>query len=230
MTSEHEVANMKTEFISHAAHELRTPMTSIFGYIELLLAKRYDEKTVHEMLQAMQRQSTYIINMINELLDLAKIDAKGEQDFNFERLDIHALLEQIVTDIKLQKPTHPIKLKAARNSVWVHGDGLKISQAIMNVLTNAEKYSPDGAAIHVQLVRQQHQVGISIKDQGIGMSEAQIQHVGERFWRADHSGNRPGTGLGMSIVKEIMHMHRGYVEISSTPAHGTQVTLWFPLA
>lgn len=229
VTSEYQVANMKTEFISHAAHELRTPMTSIFGYLELLLANRYDQKTVREMLEAMQRQSKHMINMINELLDLAKIDAKGEQDFKFEPLDINALLSEIVTDLKLQKTAHPIEMAILTEPLWVQGDALKISQAIINVLTNAEKYSPADTAIQIQLLAREHEVGIQIKDQGIGMTQAQIQRVGERFWRADHSGNRPGTGLGMSIVKEIMQFHRGHVEIVSEPELGTQVTLWFPL-
>jgi signal transduction histidine kinase/integral membrane sensor domain MASE1 len=228
MTSEYEVANMKTEFISHAAHELRTPMTSIFGYTELLLANQYDQKTQGEMLEAMQRQSKLIINMINELLDLAKIDAKGDKDFSFAKLDINALLSEIVADLKLEKASRNIELTLMNKVYWVQGDALKISQAILNVYINAEKYSPSETAIKINLVECDNQVGIQIIDRGVGMTPAQIQHVGERFWRADHSGNQPGTGLGMSIVKEIMQFHHGQLEIASKPEQGTTVTLWFP--
>lgn len=228
VTSEYEIANMKTAFISHAAHELRTPMTSIFGYIELLLSKSYDKTTAREMLEAMQLQSKYIINMINELLDLAKIDAKGKQEFNFKTLDINELLKEIIADHALQQIQHEIKLAAFNEPIWVYGDSIKIIQAVINILANAEKYSSAGSVIDVQFLQHDDEVGILIKDQGVGMTPEQLEHVGERFWRADRTGNRPGTGLGLSIVMEIMRFHGGRVETRSEPDKGTSVTLWFP--
>lgn len=111
--------------------------------------------------------------------------------------------------------------------VVISGDAAKIRQAVMNVLTNAEKYSPAGTEIKVALLEKGVEVGIQVCDQGIGMTEEQLNHVGERFWRADKSGSIPGTGLGMSIVKEIVEFHGGYMEIKSIPDVGTTVTLWF---
>ena len=96
ITSEAEVANLKTEFISHAAHELRTPMTSIYGYIELLMHRDFDEKMRREMLEAMQRQAELIVNMLNELLDLARIDARGGKDFNFVLINLNNFISKIV--------------------------------------------------------------------------------------------------------------------------------------
>ena len=100
----------------------------------------------------------------------------------------------------------------------------------MNVLTNAEKYSSSGKEIKVSILKAAGYAGVEICDRGIGMSEEQVQHVGERFWRADTSGSRPGTGLGMSIVKELVEYHGGHVEIRSTLNVGTSVTLWFPVS
>jgi signal transduction histidine kinase len=100
----------------------------------------------------------------------------------------------------------------------------------MNVLTNAEKYSPASKEIKITMLNKDLEVGIEVCDQGVGMSEEQVKHVGERFWRADKSGSVPGTGLGMSIVKEIVEFHGGRVEIKSIPNVGTTVTLWFPQA
>lgn len=228
ITSETEVANLKTEFISHAAHELRTPMTSIYGYIELLMHRNFDEKMRREMLEAMQRQAGLIVNMINELLDLARIDARGSKDFNFEPVSLNDFISNIVADLKLEKTQWNLTLNLAEGELQVYGDVSKIRQSIMNVLTNAEKYSFSGKEIKVTTLQSAGYVGIEVCDQGIGMSEEQVQHVGERFWRADTSGNRPGTGLGMSIVKEIVEYHGGHIEISSTPNVGTSVTLWFP--
>lgn len=228
VTAEKELADMKTEFVSHAAHELRTPMTSIYGYIELMLAKRFDEDMQREMLQAMHRQSLTIVNMINELLDLARIDARGGKDFTFAKTDINQLLEKIVSDLKLEQAERNIELSLADHAQWVYGDAAKLSQAIMNVFVNAEKYSEPHARIQMCVMETDQFIGIRVIDSGIGMTEEQIGHIGERFWRADNSGSRPGTGLGMSIVKEILRFHDGYWEIQSRPGQGTTVTLWLP--
>jgi signal transduction histidine kinase/CHASE1-domain containing sensor protein len=228
VTAERELADMKTEFVSHAAHELRTPMTSIYGYIELMLTRRFDEDLQREMLQAMQRQSLTIVNMINELLDLARIDARGGKDFTFEKTDINQLLTKIVSDLQLEQAGRNIELCLAEHAQWVYGDSAKLSQAIMNVFVNAEKYSEPHAKVHMRVIAAEQWIGVSITDHGIGMSEEEIRHIGERFWRAEHSGSRPGTGLGMSIVKEILRFHDGDWEIQSTLGHGTTVTLWLP--
>jgi signal transduction histidine kinase len=228
ITSETEVANLKTEFISHAAHELRTPMTSIYGYIELLLSRSFDEKLRREILEAMQHQAELIVKMINELLDLARIDALGGKDFNFAAFNVNDLLRNIVSDLKLQKASYNISLDLPASEVTISGDVTKIRQAIMNILTNAEKYSPEGRQIKVALLTKDIEIGIEVSDQGIGMSEEQLKHAGERFWRADRSGSVPGTGLGMSIVKEIVDFHSGRVEIKSVSDIGTTVILWLP--
>jgi signal transduction histidine kinase/CHASE1-domain containing sensor protein len=230
ITAEAEVANLKTEFISHAAHELRTPMPSIYGYIELLMHRNFDEKMRSEILEAMQRQAELVVNMINELLDLARIDARGGKDFNFELISLNDLISGIVADLKLEKTLWNISLNFNAGEIKINGDRSKIRQAIMNVLTNAEKYSSSGKEIKVSILQIAGYAGVEICDHGIGMSEEQVQHVGERFWRADTSGSRPGTGLGMSIVKELVEYHGGYVEISSKLNVGTNVTLWFLIA
>lgn len=227
ITSETEVANLKTEFISHAAHELRTPMTSIYGYIELLLKRKFDEKLRHEILQAMQRQAGVIVNMINELLDLARIDARGGKDFIMRPFNLNDLLGHVVSDIKLENASRNIALSLPEAAVMMNGDAAKIRQAVVNVLTNAEKYSDKHSEIKVELLCTDAEAGIRIQDDGMGMSEDQLKHVCERFWRADRSGNTPGTGLGMSIVKEIVEYHNGHISIESTPDVGTTVTLWF---
>jgi signal transduction histidine kinase len=168
--------------------------------------------------------------MINELLDLARIDARGGKDFKFAPVNVNGLLAKIISDLELEKSSCNISLDLATSEVMISGDVTKIRQAIMNVLTNAQKYSPEGQAINVALLAKDTEVGIEVRDQGIGMNEEQLKHVGERFWRADRSGNVPGTGLGMSIVKEIVEFHGGRVEIKSMPDLGTTVILWLPRA
>jgi signal transduction histidine kinase len=115
--------------------------------------------------------------------------------------------------------------------LWV--DPEKTLRALINVLNNAVKYSPLGGVIHVRTqsgtLRGEPAVGLSVADTGIGMSPEQVGRVFERFYRADPSGNTPGTGLGMSLVKEIVELQGGRVDLSSVPGQGTRVTLWLPL-
>ena len=124
-----------------------------------------------------------------------------------------------------------IVLAAGPAPLWVRADSKKLSQALGNVLSNAYKYSPEGGAVAIELIPPEaggSRVGIRVSDQGIGMSSAQLSRVFERFYRADASGQIPGTGLGMSIVREIIELHGGEVSVDSTFGAGTQVTLWLP--
>jgi signal transduction histidine kinase len=113
--------------------------------------------------------------------------------------------------------------------VWIRADAAKVRQALTNVLGNARKYSPSGGPIAVRIVETAGRVGILLRDHGIGMSADQVGRVGERLWRADTSGVTPGTGLGMVIVKEILDLHGGQVEVASELGEGTTVTLWRPI-
>jgi signal transduction histidine kinase len=117
---------------------------------------------------------------------------------------------------------------------WVRADRSKLTQALLNVLANAYKYSPKGGAVELEVLDapatedQPVRIGLRVVDHGIGMSPEQVARVCERFYRADASGSIPGTGLGMSIVKEIVGLHGGEVEIASQMGTGTTVTLWIP--
>jgi PAS domain S-box-containing protein len=231
VTRETEVDRMKSEFLSHAAHELRTPMASIYGFTELLMTQDFDEAERREFLDTIYRQSELMISIINELLDLVRIE-RGK-DFTIERVDVGELLRDVVGGFKTPddrpSPTEP----SSDGPLRVSADRQKLIQAISNVISNAYKYSPDGGAIDIELVppvSDHALLGIRITDQGIGMTPEQLAHVCERFYRADTSGKIPGTGLGMSIVKEIVELHGGRLELASKVGAGTTVTLWLPAA
>jgi PAS domain S-box-containing protein len=236
ITVEIEVDRMKDEFLATAAHELRTPMASIFGYCELLLHQDFPVETQKEFLDIIYRNSELIISIINELLDLARIEARRGADLKIERLDVQTVVDEAVSRFKTPSARSPAEQVRGNALHWARGDRDKLIQALENVLSNAYKYSAAGAPVTVALVddagvdRVARRVGIRISDQGIGMTPEQLRRVCERFYRADTSGNIPGTGLGMSIVKEIVELLGGRVEIASQPEVGTEVTLWLPAA
>jgi signal transduction histidine kinase len=234
ITHETEVDRLKSEFLSTAAHELRTPMASIYGFTELLMTQDFDEAERRDFLDTIYRQSELMISIINELLDLARIEARRGKDFTIERVDVGELLRDVVGGFKTPdgrpSPTEP----SSDEPLWVSADRKKLIQAVSNVISNAYKYSPDGGAVGIDLATLPgnddlpSRIGIRITDYGIGMTPEQLTHVCERFYRADTSGKIPGTGLGMSIVKEIVELHGGDLEITSKVGAGTTVMLWLP--
>lgn len=231
ITRETEVDRMKTEFLSTAAHELRTPMASIYGFSELLLHRKLSEDKQRELLDIISRQATLMTTIIDELLDLARIEARRGQDFVIETLVLQDIVRRAAGDYIQPMGRHQPTLTVTDAPVHVRADRGKLQQAILNVLSNAYKYSPNGGEVSIECQPEndsQHVV-IVIRDQGIGMSAEQVARVFERFYRADASGHIPGTGLGMSIVKEIVELMGGQVSVSSALNIGTTVTLRFPI-
>jgi signal transduction histidine kinase/HAMP domain-containing protein len=234
VTHETEVDRMKSEFLSTAAHELRTPMASIYGYSELLLMSDFDEDERKEMLSTIFRQSELMASIINELLDLARIEARRGKDFVLERLSLQKLVNEAVAGYKLPEGRGAPLVQASDETLMVRVDRKKIQQALLNVISNAYKYSPRGGAVSVSFLQEVHhsvgRFGIEVRDHGIGMRPEELARVFERFYRADSTGKIPGTGLGMSIVREIVEIHGGEVNVASKPGEGTTVTLWLPAA
>jgi len=237
VTHETEVDQMKSEFLSTAAHELRTPMASIYGFCELMLHRPVTPERQREMLQIVNRQTQRMIAIINELLDLARIEARRGTDFVLETLDLATLARDVTGEFRPPGERDAPQLLGLVPDALVRVDRNKMHQALANVLSNAYKYSPAGGAVRVRLLRGEPAAadedppwGLRVEDSGIGMTPEQLARVSERFYRADASGNIPGTGLGMSIVKEIMGLLGGRLELASTPGTGTQVTLWLPAA
>jgi PAS domain S-box-containing protein len=233
ITRETEVDRLKSEFLTTAAHELRTPMVSVFGFTELLLRRPMPEERRRDMLETIHRQASLLINMVNELLDLARIEARQGKDLKREACRLDSLITHAVGPLAVAGGLHRIELEVAHGDAHLWVDPEKTHRALVNVLGNAIKYSPAGGSIHVRTrsgaLRGEAAVGLEVEDQGIGMSAEQLARVFERFYRADPSGNIPGTGLGMSLVKEIVELQGGRIELSSQPDAGTRVTLWFPL-
>lgn len=227
ITHETEVDRMKSEFLSHAAHELRTPMTSIFGFVEVLLNMEVDEAARREMLEIIHRQTRWLIDIVNELLDLSKIDARRGKEVRIAPFDLAALVRDTLADLAVGAE-RPLALALPAGEQLALADVAMLRQALVNVIGNARKFSPQGSEIAVALLADGNRLGVAVTDQGIGMSAEELAHLGERFWRADRSGQIPGTGLGVAIVMETLKMLDGSMEVRSEPGRGTTVTLWVP--
>ena len=232
----HQVAvdRLKSEFVTTAAHELRTPMTSIYGFSELLLMRTPSPDRLKDILERIHRQSEAMMHILNELLDLSRMEARRGKDFHYELLALVPVLEELVHDFRPADGREAPRLLLAPGlgEARVRIDRAKLLQALRNVLSNAYKYSPGGGEVQVQLSRAgsggDAVLEIAVQDPGIGMTAEELSHVCERFYRADKSGAIPGTGLGMAIVKEIIELMDGRLALSSVPGKGTRVTLCLP--
>jgi signal transduction histidine kinase len=233
VTRETEIDQMKSEFLSTAAHELRTPMASISGFTEVLMTQQLTAEETSEFLNIIHSRAQLMSNILNELLDLARIEARRGKDFQYKRLDLAELVKQSVTSFIVPALSQAPQLQRPEQALWIMADAQKLQQAILNVLSNAYKYSTPGKPVKLQLALEQQVQGLQrvclhVTDEGIGLTPEQVERVCERFYRADASGKVPGTGLGMSIVKEIISLHGGNVTIQSKFGRGTCVSFSLP--
>ena len=233
VTRETEVDRMKSEFLSTAAHELRTPMASIMGFAELLMLRDFGPERTRDMLGTINRQAKRLTDLINELLDLARIEARAGKDFKITPYPLVPVINDAIAALNVDGDRGRMQFVEPALQPVVPIDPAKLQQAIINILSNAYKYSPNGGPIEISVSRRTQgggeQIGVVVRDHGMGMTPEQSDRLFERFFRADPSGNIPGTGLGMSLVKEIMDALHGSVSVDSQFGQGTTITLWLPL-
>ena len=205
VTRETEIDRMKTQFLEMAAHELRTPLTSVLGYTEVLLSQDLGVTEHRELLGIVHQQAEQVTSIVNELLDLVRIDSRRGQDFVVEAIALEALVEEAVSAYKRVPGRRAPLVSTASCSLPVKVDRRKLAQVVGNLISNAYKYSPDGGDICIgyptAVLEGVSWCGVSVSDQGLGMTPAELARCFERFYRADTSGKIPGTGLGLCIVK-----------------------------
>jgi signal transduction histidine kinase len=209
-------------------------MASIYGFAELMLALELSPAEQREYLGTIFKQSELMVLIINELLDLARIEARRGKDFILTRINLSEHLHEVVNQFKMPAGRMSPEFKGEMVEMSIRADRTKLTQTITNILSNAYKYSPGGGAVTIELFSEPggahtQMIAIRIRDQGIGMTPEQLGRVFERFYRADVSGKIPGTGLGMNIVQEIVQLHGGEVHVDSTYGAGTTVTVWLPV-
>lgn len=205
----------RREFVSTVSHELRTPLTTMNSYIEALEEGVINDKELApQFIDTIHKETTRMIRMVNELMQLGKMDIK-EEHYDKEFIDINKLIEQISDRFELTHPEKNFIKYIPKTPIFVEGDQDKLTQVFDNIMNNAIKYSPNGKNITVR-VRQNYnhnRVSISIKDEGVGIPLVHIDKIFKRFYRVDKSRQRTmgGTGLGLALAKNIVEAHRGRI-------------------
>lgn len=239
VTRQHELAlrsrateERRRKHFTTATHELRTPMASILGFSELLLKRDFDPATSRELLDIIHRQASRLVDLINQLLDLARIEAGGTEGLSLDIVDVAELVEQTLSGLNGLGQNHRIRVELEDGLPPISADPVKMQQALTNLVSNAIKYSDEGTQIDVSSAAMRRNaklmVAIRVADRGIGMTAEQQARIFDAFYRAGESQNVQGSGLGMTIFKEIIELHGGHADIESRPGTGTAVTVWLP--
>ncbi|MBE0711583.1 MAG: hypothetical protein IH583_04305 [Candidatus Aminicenantes bacterium] len=233
VSHELELARMKSDFVSTVSHEFKSPLTSIRQLAEMLQSGRVpSEERRQKYYDVLLEQSERLALLTDNILSLAKIEA-GRAEFAFETTDISVLLTEVVTSIceRVRHEGFDIGLDVEGALPLLAVDRTALSQAVTNLVDNAIKYSGDSRKISVGARLEEQAVVIAVRDFGVGIKKEDIDKVFERFYRAGDELTRTvkGSGLGLTLVKEIVAAHRGKVHVESEPGKGSLFSIRLPL-
>ena len=222
---------LKTTFLSHVSYELRTPLTTIIGFADLLaepVTGSLNNKQ-REYLNDIKSSSQVLLNIINDILDLAVIDA-GALDLKLAPVEVKEIVEAAELGVRerLSRAKVHLDVHIAKGAGTVMADANRLTQVLYNLLSNAIGFSPEDGAITLTCRREKNGVAISVQDTGLGIPEEEQATVFERFETRSKGSRHRGAGLGLSLVKSIVELHKGRIDLRSTPGAGTTVTIFLP--
>lgn len=224
--------HVKTEFLTAAAHELRSPLTSIQGYSELLLIREdlpMDEQK--ECLGHIARQARSLAGLVDQLLDVSFMETETGLPLHRTECRIGDIIRETVDSIRAEAPSHPIETILPEDPIILTVDERRLRSVLTNLLENAVKFSPSKGLIRVTCEAVDDAWQISVEDRGIGMAPEAVDKIFDKFYRGDTSDTGlPGAGIGMTLVKYIVETHGGRLRVESEPGRGTTVRFTLPLS
>ena len=228
------VEQMKDDFVLTVSHELRTPVTVVKGFAEMLTEQRRSlSARQYEAAEVIAESAGQLQKMINDLLDLARSDA-GKLRIEVQPTSVRALAQRIGRQMRphFEERDQRLTVSVEKKLPDVKADPDRIGQVLANLLTNANKYSPEGARVRLAASRVGQEIEFAVSDNGPGLAEDDLDHVFERFWRAESGETQSvgGTGLGLAIAKSLVELHGGAISANSTPGEGATFRFVLPIA
>ena len=237
VTEQQRIEEERRQFVSNVSHELRTPLTSVKSYVDALQEGAIEDPEVAKSFLAVaQDETTRMIHMINDLLELSSMDS-GPMKLETDLVNVGELLNYILNRFDMiiandDKPEkyYTIKREITNSQIWVELDTSKFTQVVDNIMNNAIKYSPDGGVITARMIDRKTEVVLSITDQGLGIPKKDLGHIFDRFFRVDKARSRAqgGTGLGLAISKEIIERFGGKIWVESSEGKGSTFSISLP--
>ena len=234
ITEQRKLDNARREFVANVSHELRTPLTNIKSYTETLIdaAGELPVETEKRFLSVIYNEGDRMTRIVKDLLTLSKLDY-GRMDLKFIRFSMQEMLEAVYSAMVLdaEKNGHELKLDVIDRMPYMNGDRERLEQVVVNIISNAIKYTPSGGHICIRAMkRDDDHVMIQVTDDGMGIPAADVPRLFERFYRVDKARSRAkgGSGLGLAIAKEMVEAHQGTIDLQSKLDVGTTVTIVLP--
>lgn len=228
-----EATQLKSQFLATMSHELRTPMNAITGFSQLLLRQRHnglDPKQV-DMVERILNNGKNLLTLINDILDLSKIEA-GRMELNLENFDLQQLISETVAELQSladQKGLN-LQVQGGLKNPQIHNDRLRLRQILVNLISNAIKFTETGGITLYLQEPQTDQIEIQVQDTGIGIDKNHLRHIFNEFWQADQTTTRrhAGTGLGLAITARLLRMMSGNISVESEVGRGSTFRIQFP--
>ncbi len=223
--------NMRKEFVADVSHELKTPITSIMGYADTLLEGEYDKETQNRFLNVIATEARRMAKLVTDLLTLSRYDSKKIKVEETE-FDLGELVKRCQEKLRfeIEKKNHSMECFVTASVPPVEADKDGIERVVLNILSNAIKYTPDNGTIKVYVGFVYNDAYIKVIDNGVGIPKDDLSRIFDRFYRVDKARTRElgGTGLGLSIAKEILNQNKGSIDIKSEVGKGTEVVIRLP--
>lgn len=222
---------VRDQFLSIAAHELKTPLTALLGYMYVLehsLDRIETDQLVQQATATIKRQAQRLDTLIDQLLDVSRME-RGQFNIDRQPLDLTGLVTQVVERTRLTLTSHTLTLTSPDASVLVLGDDLRLEQVVQNLLNNAVKYSPAGGSVVVTLGQTGSDAILEVTDRGIGIPTEAQPRLFDSFFRAGNAGQQHGFGIGLYVVKEIVTQHGGRIDVESAEGQGSTFRVVVPL-
>jgi signal transduction histidine kinase len=223
---------IKSDFIANISHEIKTPLTSIMGFVETLEnGALKDAAKAERFLSIIKKNTENITNLTNKLLNLSELEL-GTEKIRKQEFDLRELASEVISGfaVAVSEKGVSMELEGTGKVFIVNADRDKLKQVLQNLLDNTIKYGREGGQATLFIIEKENEFIIDVEDDGIGIAEEHLDMVFERFYRTDKSRSRAigGTGLGLSIVKQIILLHGGYISIKSMLNQGTKIVVSLP--
>lgn len=219
---------LRREFSANVSHELKTPLTTISGFAELMSQGLVPPEKVAEFSGDIYRESRRLVALVEDIIKLSHLD-EGGADMEWETVDLYELCRQVAGHLRYAADNHQVTMEVRGQPTEIRGSRQLLEEMVYNLCDNAVKYNRPGGWVHVDVSRAQGTPCLTVTDSGIGIPHAHQSRVFERFYRVDKSHSKAigGTGLGLSIVKHAAQFHNARLELRSQPEQGTQITVFF---
>lgn len=229
VTEREQREKLRREFSANVSHELKTPLTSISGFAELMSQGLVPPDKVREFSLDIQKECTRLKNLVEDIIDLSRLE-EGGGDMTWEDIDLYTLCDDVLQSLEPVAKRQAVTLRLAGESLQVRGVYQVLREMIYNLCDNAIKYNRSGGSVTVTVARSAGRASVAVADTGIGIPYEDQSRVFERFYRVDKSHSRAigGTGLGLSIVKHAAALHGAEIKLQSQPEDGTVITVLFP--